>query len=139
MKKTLRIALNVLGPPPLAVAFIVVGEGLTNALTSDRKIFPNANWLLLMLIVAYLIAILPSILHAIYLEWIYEREPEHTWRAVGFSCLSGLTSGAIIALVLMDPESSNRAEPLIFISLGLLVGACTGIIVKLSSRPPRAY
>lgn len=140
MKRPARIALNVLLPPLLAAGCFVavmcvaaLGESFNNARRSlDKTIGDIAQFGFLAILFAYVIAGLPSILHAGLMELSYQKFPADRWAAVGVSAASGSLAGFLMSAFL----SKGATNPGLFIlvPLGAFVGFLLGAFIKWLSR-----
>jgi hypothetical protein len=141
VKRSSRIALNILCPPAMGAGFILLSmaavELTQNGLTRPVSPAEIGTMVFFSLIMAYVIATLPSIAHAALMEWIYRRSPPHTWAAVGFSALSGFFSATLIFTIMLA-DSFPRVlnwNLLLFPGAGTLVGLALGGVIKLQSSP----
>ena len=140
MKRPARVALNVLMPPLLATCgflaitiILVAGECLSGGPSAQTRntLRDLGATTLLIAFFAYIIAGIPSILHAIFMEFAYLKYPADLWPAVYISTLSGTLAGLLIAGFIGKGQLSETA---VFIVVGFLVGLCLGMIVKWLSR-----
>lgn len=143
MTRPKRIALEILGPPLLGGGLVLVGwavVALWNFLTGATPIRwdPQAlAWVLVVLIYAYALAGIPSILYALVMEWWFSRglNPA-SWRAVGLSAFLGFLAGGGMISVLsgFHLESALLA---FWGGLGSAVGFLLGLFIKVRSTPRR--
>ena len=132
MNPYIRIGLNILAPAPLAVLILsapsVIG-GLMRGDASASNLAGFAGFLGLAIVYAYLLATVPSLLHAVAMEWAYRRTAKpHHWRAVGYSTVSGLLMGALIGGI----TSPTDLLPLLML-VGAVVGFILGAIIRILS------
>jgi MFS family permease len=139
MKRPARIALNVLLPPLLgagcfiaAMCAAAVGELYTNA--SAKNIGGAAGDVLrvglMVTCVAYVIAGVPSLLHALLMEFTYRRFSASRWAAVGASTMSGMLMGLLITGFIANWRLSRILQTYMFI----IVGFALGLLIKWLSR-----
>jgi hypothetical protein len=117
----------------LIIAAPIAVVGLFSGGVSREVVGGFAMFLCIALVYAYLIAVVPSLLHAVAMEWVYRKlaKPHH-WRAVACSTTSGLLAGGLMALVFAPAAGLG----VILIPLGLCVGFLLGIIVRKASLTP---
>gem|GEM_PF-4977677 len=92
-------------------------------------------------IYAYKLAALPSLIHAMLLEWVYRRYPANTWNACLLSGVSGAFAGVLINItnVIAFSDSAGFGEIFdgsffILPGLGMFVGFLLGLAIKRLSR-----
>ena len=82
---------------------------------------------------AYLFGAVPSVLHAVAMEFDYHRSLRPwQFRAVGVSAFSGLVAGALVGLIVMKSFPSSDTDIRAFGMwpvVGLITGGITGLIV----------
>jgi succinate dehydrogenase/fumarate reductase cytochrome b subunit len=144
MKRQARIALNVLLPPLLgAGCFIVVlcaaavGEFYTNPSAENigealGKMFMFG---LMVTYAAYVVAGLPSLLHALLMEFVYRRLGANRWISVVASTMSGMLMGLLITGFIVDWRPSRILETYQFLIVGGIVGFALGLLMKWLNRP----
>lgn len=143
MKRPKRIALEILGPPMLGTGLLLVGWGavaLWNILTQAAPVKWDPEilvWVLVVLVYAFVLAGIPSILYTLVMEWRFSRglNPQ-SWRTVGLSSTLGLLSGGAIMVVF----TGARFEPGLlgfWGGMGSAVGFLLGLFIKVRSTPRR--
>ena len=144
MKRPARIALNVLMPPLLATGCFITIFGAAAANTwlsggpspKGYDLFEDlAASIVLIAFYAYTLAGVPSLLHAIVMEFAYRKFPADRWSSVFISALSGTIGGLIITDFLGHGLNAGAA---VFIVVGCFVGFGLGSIIKWLSRPTPA-
>ena len=145
MKRRYRVALEVLGPVPLAtllllIVFVISEISKGRFPLVSRKDFTG---IFFYLFYGYIFAGLPSLISAGLIEWRFAHGLHpHSWRAVSLMSLLGLASGLLVATsftVLTASGGSRGAEKLIPFcyvgTWGLTVGFLLGLLIKILSRP----
>jgi hypothetical protein len=139
MQRAARIAVNFLLPPSLATGYFVaittvvkVGElhQRHSATSSSGAISDIVAFGFMIVFYAYLIAGLPSLLHATLMEFAYLKFPAHRWAAVGISTLSGAFAGIVITGFLVNWQLLKIPDKPFLIALGCSVGFSLGLFIK---------
>lgn len=140
MNRIPRIAVNILTPPLIAALLLTAFASLVTYLDSSGYPLRTGKFALLAIIYAYMVAFIPSVLHACAMEWVYRRNPPHSFRACLLSGCTGFLSGALIDLFFIANAShkvSYESWMLILPTLGLIVGLTVGFLIKLFSPTVR--
>ena len=140
MKRPARIAFNTLAPPGLTALVLIVPVGFA-ALFSGHDPSHSLALAGMILAVAYVVAIGPSLIHALTMELVYRQFSARSWSAVSVSALSGLFAGVLIAGIFFFTGARSKIDGwyLIYPGLGAPVGVVLGLLVKLMSpslHPP---
>lgn len=142
MQRPARVALNILLPPLLAagcfLAFMgMIALGESNSPNRDATdVLRGAGQLgFMVFLVAYMVAGLPSLLHAVIMEIAYRKFPPEGWASVGISALSGTLAGILVATFFLSGKAPSARVSLVFVLLGFFVGFLLGIFIKRLSRP----
>jgi hypothetical protein len=87
----------------------------------------------LVFLFAYVIAGIPSLIHALLMEYIYRRHPAHTWNACVLSGGSGAFAGFLIDVIFVVSEQRTGIDGwlLIYPTLGIIVGLAVGALIKI--------
>jgi hypothetical protein len=128
MNNRARFCLNLLAPPPIAAVLFAVGSCIGS--TS----FEPLAWLPVMVLVAYLYAGLPSLLHALIMGALYRRGVNPCGvRALAFSSLNGLVAGLMIYLFIAALTGTIEGSAgLLWLSpLGAATGAANALLQRL--------
>ncbi len=141
MKRSTRIALNTFGPP-LVASLILLTMSVVSAISSPRsgEFASVAKLIPLVLFFAYLLATIPSVIHALIMEWLYQRYPAHTWKACLASGGSGVLAGVFIDIFFLASSQLTQADAwlLIYPVFGFIVGLLIGFTVKLLTEKSKA-
>lgn len=145
MTRRIRIIVELLAPgligTALFLSLILGGAGLRpQTLLRDWESLPRS--LLFpsyVLLVAYMLTGIQSILYTLIMEWRFSRGLDpRSWRAVRLSSLLGFASGAVFVVT----DGSFRPERLglgvLLGGLGLVVGFLLGCLVKVCSAGRKA-
>jgi len=131
MKRSTRIALELLGPPLLGALLLWL-----TVLPIDGSFGAGVDWWVMlswMVLWAYLFAGIPSILYTLTMEVAFAKGLNAgRWPATAFSGLLGAGAGVSMVLVLMGWQF-DAAVLLRFGELGLTVGLVLGLVIKFSS------
>ena len=131
MKWITRVSLEVLAPPFIAALFFLTPGFVTEPLRSMMKVVPTFFG------VAYLFAIVPSIIYAIVMEVrFYRGAAQRSKRTVLFSSGIGSLCGLVIALFL-SPDITEPVVYLFFGGLGAVVGCLIAGLLYLIPEVPR--
>lgn len=139
MNRPVRIALNIVGPPLIASLLLIATALLAIPFTGSSRpgeLADAAGVIPFVLFFAYMLAGIPSIIHAALMEWLYHRYPAHTWKACAVSGVSGALAGILIDLTFLIASWRNGIDGWLFFypTIGLIVGLLLGIAVKLLSE-----
>lgn len=141
MKRPLRIILEVLGPPALGLLpfYAMMAPDLIAEIAYGHV---NLQEHLVIVMGAYIVAGIPSILYTLAMETAFSRcLSPRSWRAVMLSVTLGLVFGVLIGAIMNFLDSGRDGEPHFIktmLPLGLLVGLLMGILVRiLTKRDPR--
>jgi hypothetical protein len=139
MSPNSRIAVNTLLPPAIACMLftVILGWHASDIITPGLFCWG--------LLLAYLVAGIPSVLHAKFMEFFYRRGPlPGDAVSLAMSSLSGLAWGVLIPL-LIGSQHSELSETVFATSggVGMLTGFFTGMLVMMASprsenRPNKA-
>jgi hypothetical protein len=135
MKPWKRIPINGLLPPALAAALLLVVDvilclgkhhGLSPLLRDIAATTP------VVLAVAYLFGIVPSLIFAAFMEVMYRRgvSPAST-KALALSGLGGLSAGAAVDLILGWGQTGNLKDRVLLNAIWGAIGAATGVLMGL--------
>lgn len=136
MTRGKRIALELLGPPFLGTVVLYAGSGVYAIVRWVQSGNPP-GWnpaifgaILGVLVFAYPIAGIPSIVYTLAMEWRFARglKPD-TWRTVRYSAVLGFLSGAAIGGVFRG----NLSVYLAMSGIGTVVGFVLGFLIKVLS------
>ncbi len=129
MKSWKRFAMNLLLPAPVA-ATLIGAYGLAVSIGHGGLRAVNlVQGALLVIVYAYFLAFVPSLLGALWMERLHRRgHSAPSARALVHSGLWGVLSGAAIAAYFLRPLPRDRAG-LLALSVLVALGAATGLIV----------
>lgn len=140
MKRGVRIAIELLGPPAWGTALMAAWMVPTMLAETAH---PRPWWedarqgaavLFLVLVFAYVFAGLQSVVYTVVLEWRFSRGLDpRSWRAVGWSTGLGFLSGAAI-IVVLGRGAGDVLAWLIWGGLGATVGFLNGALIRWLSR-----
>ena len=145
MKRWMRISLNLLLPPLLALVPINIffgGLWIWDELFSRSADLNSGirilGFLVLELIYSYALAILPSLLFALLMECVYTRgNGPKSAKALRYSSIGGAGAGTLIAAVLFSIGGipGPQAKEIIWFALAFIgIGTATGLLVGLVLR-----
>ena len=126
MKKSWRFFVNAALPAPIA-CFI---------LFAWFRALPSLRDTLVTVMLAYAYAGIPSLLHAVLMEWLYSRRvrPERGM-AIAYSAASGVVAACLILLIAGLFRSFAGISALWFyLPLGAIVGALLALAILIPSR-----
>jgi len=128
MRKSVRVAIEILVPPAIAAAiFILLFAFSTGSI--------RLKGLLFVVGVAYVYAVLPSAAYAAAMEIAFSRGlSPRSWKSVSLSTVCGGGAGILIGAVFPQPSAADMKSALSMSLLGAGVGALTGISVMICSR-----
>lgn len=144
MKKTIRMAGEIIAPPMIAAAGFLVWEGISN------RTLPEWSVVVGFLIWAYFFAAMPSFVYAMMMEKAFDRGLDpHSWATVRKSTWLGTVAGAAIGLILAACTGNFSFTTTgkifgifgpLFAGTGLLVGLILGLLImafspKVERRP----
>ena len=140
MTRPVRIALNTLAPPLLATLLFIGGMGVVvvgSPSSEPGDFLKIARLVPIVLLVAFLFATIPSLIHALIMEKIYRACPPETWKAVFASSASGFFAGLLIdiAFFLTQQRTTLDGWLILYPVIGCIVGFLLGFLVKLLSGP----
>ncbi len=144
MTRRKRIALELLGPPLLGAALVVLlqgGAALGEVVMKDgswQSILPILSMVPIVVLFAYAMTMIQSILYTVVMEWRFARGLDpRSWNSVGLSSLLGFASGAAICMAYGFERSDLRFLWLFYAGIGLVVGILLGLLIKvLSPKEP---
>jgi hypothetical protein len=141
MKRSKRILLELLGPPLLGSVVLWTGIAVWTCWETikerkpiqwDGQIF---SFMGMVLIFAYLLAGIPSIVYTVIMEWRFRQglDPQSR-RAVILSTVLGLLSGIAIVLTITGGRWEDTGW-VFYGGIGALVGLSLGWMIKALSAP----
>ncbi|HTL68683.1 MAG TPA: hypothetical protein VL200_13555 [Lacunisphaera sp.] len=135
-----RIALELLGPPPLGVIcysavwlVMIIRYSHRTGHWPPFDLAAIAIWAVVMVLYAYLFTGMQSLIYMLIMEWRFARGLDpRGWPSVGLSSMLGLISGAAVI-----PFFGFRPADLgfIFTTIGLAVGFTLGWLIRRWSAP----
>jgi hypothetical protein len=127
MKRPLRILVELFSLPFVAVIIF----SLFSSIASRDAIFLSPKSFVFMLVLAYVLAGIPSIIFVAVLEIAFTIGlSAKSWRAVFLASFLGLLSGCAVALVVAGGLNNQRGAFTVFPTLGMVSGAIVGLIVR---------
>ena len=141
MKRWQRILLEIFGPPGLAGSIILVAVACIAIwehwqLTGEIRLpMDNAGaWILSVMVGAYILAGIPSLIYAGVMEWRFARGLRPgSGAAIAWSTGLGGICGAGVIGALFRGAGDGWVMPA-FAIIGLIVGAIVGLIVRWNKR-----
>ncbi len=125
MRLRTRFLLDVFAPPLIAALLFMI------AICVDERSLRPLAILPFVVFMAYTFAVLPSVVHALFMRSRYLRgTPPGGGRALLLSTLSGLAAGAMIALVITGTSGGPEAF-LVLLPMGAFTGAINAGLQRL--------
>ncbi len=128
MKRTHRIAVEVLGPPLIAATILEIVAVVGMREVGTLKLIP------FFMVFGYVLAALPSLAFAAILELAFAKGLEpRSWQTVLLSASLGAVSGLPIDM-LIARRLTVRSNALCFVLLGAVTGSAIGLLIRTWSR-----
>jgi hypothetical protein len=136
MTRWKRILVNLLLPAPIGLVYTfgIIWLSLASRGTLGPISLPTRQSVLeglAILAVAYLFAILPSILFTVAMEWLYRKKSvaPSSGKALLYSTIGGTVSGAVISMPMYE---GDKITLIMYPIAGGLTGLTLGTLIKLA-------